>query len=46
MLFIAIKNRSQEKTRLLISVVGVAFAILLMLVLLGIREGLITYEYR
>jgi len=41
MLFIAFKNLFQEKTRLLISVGGVAFAILLMLVLLGIREGLI-----
>lgn len=41
MLFIAFKNLFQEKTRLLISVGGVAFAILLMLVLLGIREGLV-----
>lgn len=46
MLFIAFKNLFQEKTRFLISVGGVVFAILLMLVLLGIREGLITYEYR
>ena len=43
MLFIALKNLLQEKTRLLISVGGVAFSVLLILILLGLYQG---FKYR
>ncbi|MDP2721020.1 MAG: FtsX-like permease family protein [bacterium] len=39
MLFIALKNLFQEKTRLLISVGGVAFSALLIIVLVGLYQG-------
>lgn len=42
MLLIAIRNLLQEKTRLLISVGGVSFAIVLMLTLIGIYQGAVS----
>lgn len=39
MFFIALRNLLQEKIRLLISIGGVAFSILLMLIMVGIYEG-------
>src|SRR3989338_11439342 len=39
MLFIALKNLFQEKTRFLISVGGVAFSVLLILILQGLYQG-------
>lgn len=41
MLLVAVRNILQEKARLLISLAGVAFAIILMLVLMGIYNGAI-----
>ena len=43
MLFIALKNLFQEKTRLFISVGGVAFSVLLILILQGLLQG---FSYR
>lgn len=42
MSLIAVRNLLQERARLVISAAGVAFAILLMLILLGIYRGAIT----
>jgi len=39
MIFIALKNLFQEKTRFIISVVGVAFSVLLILILVGLYQG-------
>jgi len=39
MLFIALKNLFQEKTRLIISVGGVAFSVLLIIILVGLYQG-------
>ncbi|MEK7142801.1 MAG: FtsX-like permease family protein [Patescibacteria group bacterium] len=39
MFYIAIKNLFQEKTKLLISVGGVAFSVILILILLGLFQG-------
>lgn len=43
MLYIALKNLFQEKTRLLISIGGVAFSVLLILILQGLYQG---FSYR
>ena len=43
MLFIALKNLFQEKTRLFISIGGVAFSVLLILILQGLYQG---FNYR
>ena len=43
MLFIALKNLFQEKTRLSISVGGVGFSVLLILILIGLYQG---FSYR
>ena len=39
MLFLAVKNLVQEKTRLLISVGGVAFSVLLIVSIQGLYQG-------
>ncbi|MFP5368596.1 MAG: hypothetical protein ACLGIS_17520, partial [Actinomycetes bacterium] len=39
MLFLAVKNLVQEKTRLLISVGGVAFSVLLIMSIQGLYQG-------
>ena len=43
MIFISLKNLFQEKTRLLISIGGVAFSVLLILILQGLYQG---FSYR
>src|SRR3989338_4933007 len=39
MIFIALKNLFQEKTRLFISIGGVAFSVLLIIILQGLYQG-------
>lgn len=42
MFILAFRNLTQEKVKLLISIVGVAFSVLLMMVLIGVYQGLST----